>query len=106
MLYSQAAGYLLTTQTTSGTGSAVDVRNAANYALIQHAAASPSAIVKIQASVDSTGWVDVATYTASPTTAFVQQTGYYPYLRAVLNSAFGGGGSTGSASVYIAPGIK
>lgn len=99
------AAFLLSGQTVSGAGSnAVDARNAANYAYVQYAAASPSAVVKIEASVDGVGWMTVATYTASPTTGTAQLAGYYPYYRGVLNSAFGGGGSTGSAYLYIAPG--
>lgn len=108
LIYSQAAGFLISGQSVSGTGAGIvaDTRNAPNYGAVQYASLTPSAVVKIQASMDSTGWVDIITYTASPTTAFVQLSGYYPYLRGVVNSAFGGGGATGSAYVYYAPGIK
>lgn len=108
MIYSQAAGYLASGQSNSGTGNQpiADTRNAPNYGYLVYAATTPSAIFKIQASHDTTGWLDVATYTATPTTGTAQQAGYYPYLRAVVNTALGGGGATGSAFVFFAPGVK
>lgn len=105
-IISNPAGYLLSAQTTSGVGNMLDTRLAANYALIQHASTTPSAVIKLQASVDGNEWLDVATYTATTTTGTAQIAGYYPYVRGIVNSAFGNAGNTGSASFFYAPGLK
>lgn len=103
----QPAGYLISGQAASGANEVVaDTRAAANYHFLQYVSTSPSAQIKIEASVDKTGWMLVAHYTATTTTASAQLAGYYPYLRGVVNSAYGGGGATGSAYLYLAPGMK
>jgi hypothetical protein len=101
MIYSQAAGYLLSGQTGSGAGVPADTRNAANYAYVTYMA-GVSAVVKLQASHDSTGWMDVATYTAVATTGTAQLAGYFPFVRATVNTAY----SNGTAYLHYAPGIK
>lgn len=100
-LVNNPAGYLIDTQTSSGAGNVMDTRAAANYGFIQYQATA-SAVIKVQASVDTTGWMDVATYTATPTTASAQLAGYYPYMRGVVNTAY----SNGTAWLYYAPGLK
>lgn len=104
-IYSQAVGYLLQ-GAGSGAGTALDTRTMANYAALQHAAAGASAIVKLQASVDATGWVDVLTVTAVPATALLQLSGYYPYIRGVNHLVYSGAGATGFADLYYAGGLK
>lgn len=103
----QPAGFLISGQSVSGANAVIaDTRAAANYHYIQYVTTSPSAQIEIEASVDKTGWMLVALYTATTTTASAQLAGYYPYLRGVVNSAYGGGGATGSAYLYLAPGMK
>lgn len=97
--------YLLSGQTTSGVGAVMDCRAALNYGFLAYWSNGPSAVIKFDASHDGTGWLPVLTVTASPTTASAQVSAFYPYVRGVVNSAFGGGGSTGSAFMHYSPGI-
>jgi len=100
-IVSNPAEWLLSGQTVSGTGNAIDTRAAANYAYVQYHATA-SAVVKLQASVEGNNWLDVATYTASHVTGTAQLAGYYPYMRAVMNTAY----SDGTAWLFYAPGMK
>jgi len=101
-IISSPMGYLISGQTVSGTGGVIaDSRAAANYAYITYMA-GVSAVVKVQASHDAVGWMDVATYTAVATTGTAQLAGYFPYVRATVNTAY----SNGTAYLYYAPGMK
>lgn len=101
-LLNNPAGFLISGQTGSGTGGVMaDTRAAANYAYLTHMATA-SAVVKLQASHDGDNWMDIATYTATHATATAQLAGYYPYVRATVNTAY----SNGTAWLYYAPGLK
>lgn len=100
-IYNPAA-FLISGQTGSGTGGVIaDTRAAANYAYVTYMATA-SAVVKLQASHDGVGWMDVATYTAIASTGTAQLAGYFPYLRATVNTAY----SDGTAYLFYAPGLK
>lgn len=101
-IISQPAGFLISGQTGSGTGGVIaDTRAAADYAYVTYMA-GVSAVVKLQASHDGVGWMDVATYTAIATTGTAQLAGYYPYMRATVNTAY----SNGTAYLHYTPGMK
>lgn len=98
-------GFILNYTTGSGAGSAsaIDCRGCLNYSYLEVGSFSPSAIVKMQASRDGTGWLDIVTITALPASAQVQISAFYPYVRGVLNASYA---STGSAYMYLVPGNR
>lgn len=98
------ANYLISAQQTgSGNGSAIDARAALPAGYLQWATYQASAAYTIQASFDSTAWLSITSITATTTTASAQWSGYYPYIRAQLNSLWSGGGNTGSGYLFFHP---
>lgn len=104
--------YLLSGEATlTGVGAnatVADLRRAYNYYLTVYASTTPSAAIGFDASHDGTGWFRFSTVTATTTTATASISGfYYPYVRAVVHTAFGnGGGLTGTAVAFIAGGLQ
>lgn len=100
-------GFLLSGITGANTASAtMNCRASLNYAYWMYVSTSPSAAMSLQVSHDETGWMTIATVTATPTTGTAQISGYYPYVRGLLNSAFGGGGATATSYMFYAPGAQ
>lgn len=83
-------------------GSGVDIRASRNYGYLQFASYSPSAILFLQASYDNTGWVTVATVTATPTSGFSAVGIYLPYVRGAYST---GWSTTASAVMHYSPGV-
>lgn len=96
-------GYLITGTTASGAASILDCRDCLNFALLTYASWANSAILKLQASHDSTGWLDVLTVTAGVGSGTAQISAFYPFVRGVVNASFA---STGSAWMYYSPGNR
>jgi hypothetical protein len=98
------AAFLLSGQGTgvSAFGAPVDTRAAKNYGYLEYASYSPSALLILQASKDGTGWMNVQTVTATPSTGTAQVAGFYPYVRGAYAT---GWSTTASANLYYAPGI-
>ena len=105
-VYTDRARWLLSANT-SGAGTALDSRMVLPYGYILYVCPSASAIIKMQASIDSTAWMDVATYTATPTTATAQHSGFFPYLRGVTHLSYSAASPTGTGLgfLYFAGGI-
>lgn len=105
MVISNHAAYLLSGLSASGsTGQFLDTRAALNVAYLTLQSVGASANVTLQASHDSTGWVDVATYTAQTgVTATAQIAGYYPYVRGIVNFAYSGAAGTGQPLMHYHP---
>ncbi len=90
-------------QTGSGNGSALDLRAALGLGYLHAATYAASAAYTIQVSYDSTAWMSLTAVTATTTTATAQMSGYFPYMRAQLNSLWSGGGNTGSGILFYHP---
>ena len=91
-------------QTGSGNGSALDLRAALGQGYVYVATYAASAIYTIQASYDGTAWLNVsANITGTTTTATAQVSGYFPFMRAQVNSLYSGGGNTGSGVLVWSP---
>lgn len=106
-IFSDRGAYLLNSAA-SGAGSAVDMRGTLPYAYIELVTLGASALIRVQASKDATGWNTIETYTATTTTATAQWSGYYPYLRGVAHLIYSGGAAgtlTGTPYFYLAPGV-
>lgn len=101
---SELGKFLLSGQGTgvSAFGGVIDARAAKNYGYLEYVSYSPSAILILQASKDSTGWMNVQTVTATPTTGTAQVAGFYPYLRGAYST---GWSTTASAYMHYTPGI-
>lgn len=104
-IISPREGYILGYTTASGAGSAsaIDARGCLNFAYLEVGSYSPSAIVKLQASRDGTGWIDILTVTALPASAQIQISAFYPFVRGVVNVSYA---STGSAYMWYAAGNR
>lgn len=89
---------IVSAATPSGTGSALDARNAGlQYVTYGVYGASPaSALYTLQASHDLSIWTTIATFTAVTTPAIYTGNNYFPYVRATVNSIFSGTNQTGS----------
>ena len=106
--------FLLSGQNQASTGAGgvgtadivLDNRRSLNYAYVMAASTPPSAVVGIDASFDGTAWLRALTLTAVNASAQLQVSAYYPYVRSVVTTAFGGGGVTGTASVFWAGGLN
>ncbi len=98
------AAFLLSGQGTgvSAFGGAMDARGATNYAYLEYASYSPSAVLILQASKDGTGWMNVQTVTATPTPGTAQVAGFYPYVRGAYST---GWSTTASANMHYSPGL-
>lgn len=94
-------GYLVNFTTASGASQIIDNRNGANFAFLAYGCFSPSAILKLEASYNGSGWLPVLTVTALPASGSAQISAYYPYVRGVVNASYA---STGSAWMYFVPG--
>lgn len=106
-IFSDRSTYLLNSAA-SGSGSGVDMRSTLPYGMIQHVTLGASSLVRVQGSIDATGWLTIETYTATTTTATAQWSGYYPYLRGVAHLIYSGGAAgtlTGTTYFYLAPGV-
>jgi hypothetical protein len=84
------------------TGTGRDCHNAANFAYLEYASWSPSAILVLQVSHDNTGWMTFATVTATPTTGTAQISAFLPYVRAIYSTGYS---VSASAVMYYSPGI-
>jgi len=102
-VYSNPAGFLLSGTTASGAGVVMDTRKTTNYGYLEYATYSPSAILKLEASHDGTGWLPVITVTGTPTSGTAQISAYYPYVRGVFVTGYS---TTGSAVMYYQPGLS
>ena len=98
-----ANGWLISGTTASGGGDPMDCRYVRNYAMLTYVTHSPSAILKLQASHDATGWLDILTITGTPTTAQAQISAFYPFVRGVFSTGYS---TTGSAYMHYAPGLQ
>lgn len=94
-------GYLLSGATVSGAGDSMDCRYTLNYAYL-FLAAGNSAVLKLEASHDATGWLPVATFTAVAASGSAQISAFYPYVRGVFVT--GWANSTGF--MHYAPGLQ
>lgn len=103
-VYSDVAGFLLSGQGTgvSAFGTPIDTRTNKNYGYLEYVSYSPSAILFLQGSKDTTAWFNVLIVTATPTTATAQVSGFFPYMRGAYST---GWSPTASANLYYAPGI-
>lgn len=100
------AGLLARSISAEATGGVVmDCRQARNYAYLVYHTPNRSAQFQLQASHDTTGWMTVATYTATTASASAQVAGYYPYVRVNVNELYSGSSETGAVSVFYAPGL-
>lgn len=97
------AAFLISGQLTSGGYSGKDMRNAANYAYLEYATLSPSAILGLDASKDNTGWMRVMTVTGTTTTGTAQLSAFYPFVRGVYVT---GWSTSASAYMHYTPGYK
>lgn len=96
------AGFLLSGVSASGGGRAMDCRNTMNFGYLEYVTYAPSAVLKLQVSHDSTGWMDALTVTGTPTTGTAQISAYYPYVRGVFSTGYS---TTASAVMYYQPGL-
>lgn len=108
-IYSDRATYLLNSAG-SGAGSALDTRLSLPYGFLQWCSPAQSAIITLQAAIGptaggATGWFDVLQVTATSTTGTAQTSAFYPFVRGVVNAIYSGGGTTGAAYLYFAPGM-
>lgn len=101
-VYTNPGGVLLSGTTASGAGAALDLRSTRNYGYLFFATYSPSAILKLEASHDRTGWLPVLTVTGTPTSGTAQISAFYPYVRGVFVTGYS---TTGSANMFYQPGI-
>jgi len=101
-VYTNPGGVLLSGTTASGAGGALDLRASRNYGYLFYATYSPSAILKLEASHDSTGWLPVLTVTGTPTSGTAQISAFYPYVRGVFVTGYS---TTGSANMFYQPGL-
>lgn len=95
--------YILPPTTASGAGSAFDMRGCLNFAFMVYGSYAPSSILKLQASHDSTGWLDVMTVTGITTSGSAQISAFFPYVRGVMVTGYS---TTGSGWIYYAPGNR
>lgn len=86
----------------SAFGATLDTRYTRNFAYLEYVTYSPSAVLILQASKDSTAWFPVLTVTATPTTATAQISAFYPYVRGAYST---GWSVSASANLYYAPGL-
>lgn len=96
-------GFLISGALVSGGYPGVDTRNAANYGMLEVVSIAPSAIVGFDTSKDNTGWVRTLTITAIVTTAQLQISAFYPFVRGVYVT---GWSTSASAYMHYSPGYK
>lgn len=95
------------------TGAMIDTRAAKNYGYLVYTCSgtgAESAIFSLQASHNVTGWMTVATYTATATqTGTAQIAGYFPYMRVNISKVYSGTGGAdngkGTLWVHYSPGM-
>lgn len=102
----ERASALLSGLSASGqAGGVMDTRACRNYGFLHHATQAHSANFTHQGSFDGSAWVNIGTYTASPTTGTAQTVGYFPYQRAVINLVYSGSNLTAAPFVHLSPGL-
>lgn len=85
---------------------ALDCRNTRNYAYLDARVPAASALISLQASPDGVGsWMTVSQVTAVAGGVTAQIAGYYPWVRAVANAIWSGGGNTGYPIINYTPGM-
>ena len=98
------ATFLLSGKAANGVGSAFDMRGALPAAYLVYACAGNSAIFNLEASHDSTGWLTVATYTATATqTGSAQITGFFPYVRGNAVGIYSAAGGSAQLTMHYSP---
>jgi hypothetical protein len=103
----QDANFLLSGISAEGTGSALDTRNAANYAYMVYMASGHSGIFNLEVSHDKTGWMIASTHTATATqTGTAQIAAFYPYVRANVVELYSAAGGTGILYAHYTPGVR
>jgi len=86
------------------TGSAHDMRHVLNHGYLWFQASGHSAIFNFEASHDTTGWLPIATYTATATqTGTAQVAGFFPYVRANVVEVYSAAGGSGNLWVHWSP---
>ena len=96
--------WLFSAQAANGTGSARNTRHALNAAYLTYIASANSAIWNLEASHNGSGWMVIATYTATATqTGTAQIQGYFPYVRANAVSVYSAAGGSAKLWVHYAP---
>lgn len=104
-LRTERGAFLLSGQGTgapSAFGTPQDFRATRNFGYLEYNCGSPSAILHLQASKDSTGWMTIMTVTAVPATATAQISAFYPYMRALAATAWS---TTATAWMHYTPGL-
>lgn len=103
-LRTERGAFLLSGQGTgvSAFGTAQDLRSTRNWGYLEYASYSPSAVLILQASHDSTGWMNAVTVTATPTTGTAQISAFYPFVRGAYST---GWSTTASAVMHYTPGV-
>lgn len=92
--------WLFSGKAANGTGSGRDTRHALNAAYMTWFASGHSAYFNLEASHNSTAYfIITAAMVTATQTATAQITGYFPYVRANLISAFSAAG--GSANLWV-----
>ena len=104
IIFTDRATWLLSASP-SGTGAPLDNRATLPYGYLLYNTVAASAVITMQASINTTGWMDIVTFTASANTGTAQHSGFYPYVRGVVNLVYSGAGNTGFANLYFAPGM-
>lgn len=102
---SNPAGYLLSGLSASASsGNIMDTRAALGRGLLVYIGIGASANVTFQMSWDTTGWVDVALYTAQTgVIGTAQVSDYYPYVRGIINASYSGAAGTGQPMLHFSP---
>ena len=96
--------FLLSGQIASGTGNVIDSRNGTNFAYVEYASYSPSAVLTLFASKDGgTARLPILTVTATPNSGTALISAYYPY---VVASYVTGWSTTASANLWFGAGLR
>ena len=89
------------------TGSGIDCRNAANYGLLSYFCVGNSAIFDVKTGPDGAVYQTALSITATAgTSAIVQVSAFWPYVRADARSIYSAAGGSAVLSVHWAPGYK
>lgn len=110
-VWTNPAAWLLSGQSASGAGAAIDTRRAAANSMLTLACKPEggtgySGVFDFQVSHDGTGWLTHSTYSSTATqTAQIQLSGYFPYVRGVARLIYSGAGGTGALYAHYAPGL-
>lgn len=104
-IISNPGGYLLSGSGTGVaiTGSPADCRACQNFAYLEYASYSPSAILVLQASHDGNGYLTVMTVTATPNSGTAQISAFYPFVRGIYSTGYS---TSASAVMFYQPGLN